>query len=228
MISIAGTAIANLWLGTVNFITHTTGDCIFLHRLYLYLSRNPWPVLFASKFQVFWACQWSLCRRKRKLYSANFGDRLANAGYCIMSNTDHVLKWIVSDEVALYCRWHCTSYNVHDVVCCYENILQFGVLVGYAVVVLHLWRNFHHRVRWPPFFCHFVSILQRRLLKLSFDPFHRLYVSYKTFPATEGRTLEEIEKHFSDKTETLTNWKIAPKSSSIWIQGINSGFRGQL
>lgn len=160
MISIAGTAIANLWLGTVNFITHTTGDCIlvyFLHLLYLYLFRNPWPVLFASEFEVFWACQWSLCRRKCKLYSANFGDRLANAGYCIMSNTDHVLKWIVSDEVALYCRWHCTSYNVHDVVCCYENILQFGVLVGYAVVVLHLWRNFHHRVRWPPFICHFVS-----------------------------------------------------------------------
>lgn len=51
-----------------------------------------------------------------------------------------------------------------------------------------------------------------------FDTLYRLYVCYKILPATEDRTLEEIEKHFSDSRKKLTDWRIEPsKRNSLRI-----------
>lgn len=46
-----------------------------------------------------------------------------------------------------------------------------------------------------------------------------LILMYKILPETENRTLEDIEKHFSDDSKKITDYKI-PKSK--WIQPVVS------
>lgn len=38
----------------------------------------------------------------------------------------------------------------------------------------------------------------------------RLFVCFTILPATEGRSLEEIERHYSDSRKTLADRKISP------------------
>lgn len=40
-----------------------------------------------------------------------------------------------------------------------------------------------------------------------------LILMYLILPETEGRSLQDIERHFSDNSKQITNWKIAKSSN---------------
>lgn len=47
----------------------------------------------------------------------------------------------------------------------------------------------------------------------------RLCVCYRILPLTEGLSLEEVEKHYSDSRKKVTDWKISPsteESTKTW------------
>lgn len=46
--------------------------------------------------------------------------------------------------------------------------------------------------------------------------FHSLIVLYNILPETEGRTLEDIEIHFSDNDKSLTDHKIKKQADYTW------------
>lgn len=47
-----------------------------------------------------------------------------------------------------------------------------------------------------------------------------LIFAYKILPETEGRTLEDIELHFSDKTKRITNHKIPKRKKHCHDQDL--------
>lgn len=55
-----------------------------------------------------------------------------------------------------------------------------------------------------------------------------LILSYKILPETEGRALEDIELHFSDKTKSITDHKIPKMKSTKTVDKENQRIGGDV
>lgn len=59
------------------------------------------------------------------------------------------------------------------------------------------------------------SMVMRYLLNFAFISYS-LIILYNILPETEGRTLEDIENHFTDNSKSLTDHKIKKQADYTW------------
>lgn len=127
------------------------------------------------------------------------------------------MNYIPIFKVTLVSMWYRYGCLLFLLIHCHQDLLQFGTIDDITRCNGLLWC---HEFNWVSFFLttmkyKFCCAMYSYALSIIYvRSLFRAIVMYRILPETEGRTLEDIEMHFSDDTKGIRDIHIPKNAKS--------------